>query len=102
MSRECQITGRRTGFGNKVSRRGKAKREGGVGQKLTGITLRKFKVNLHWRKVWVPELERSIRVRVSTQGMRTINKKGPYKALLDAGVISPINDAQSKPKKSAK
>ena len=96
MSRVCQITGRRTGFGNKVSRRGKAKRDGGVGQNLTGITLRRFKVNLHWRKIYVPELDRAIRIRVSTQGLRTINKKGPYRALLDAGLISPVNDTQKK------
>jgi large subunit ribosomal protein L28 len=89
MSRVCQITGAQTGFGNKLSRRGKAKRYGGVGQKLTGITNRRFKVNLHWRRIWVPELGRHVRVRVSAQGLRTINKKGPYRALLDAGLIKP-------------
>jgi large subunit ribosomal protein L28 len=89
MSRVCQITGRRTGFGNKISRRGKAKRLGGVGQKVTGISHRQFKVNLHWKKVWVPELGRAVRVRLSTQGMRTLNKKGPYLGLLEAGLIKP-------------
>ncbi len=97
MSRTCQITGRRTGFGNKISKRGKAKREGGVGQKLTGISKRRFKVNLHWRRVWVPELNQYIRVRVSTQGLRTINKKGPYRALLDAGIIKPANRPKTTP-----
>jgi len=92
MSRVCQITGRRTGFGNKLSRRGKAKRLGGVGQKLTGISRRRYKANLHWRRVWVPELGRHVRVRVSAQGLRTINKKGPYRALLDAGLIRSITD----------
>lgn len=96
MSRVCQITGRRTGFGNKITKRGKAKRLGGVGQKLTGISARKFKVNLHWRRIWVPEIERHVRIRVSTQGLRTINKKGPYIALLEAGLIKPVNDLQRK------
>jgi len=91
MRRAWQVTGSQTGFGKKLSRRGKAKRFGGVGQKLTGITHRRFKVNLHWRKIWVPELNRHVRVRVSTQGLRTITKKGPYRALLDAGLIRPVN-----------
>ena len=96
MSRVCQITGSQTGFGKKLSRRGKAKRYGGVGQKLTGITHRKFKVNLHWRRIWVPELGKHVRIRVSAQGLRTITKKGPYRALLDAGLIQPVNRKSSK------
>jgi len=96
MGRTCQISGRRTGFGNKITRRGKAKRLGGVGQKVTGISHRQFKVNLHWRRVWVPELNRHVRVRLSTQALRTLNKVGPYQALLAAGLIKP-----PKPKKAA-
>lgn len=46
MPRQCSITGKRTKFGNRISRRGKAKYLGGVGRKTTGITRRKFKPNL--------------------------------------------------------
>jgi large subunit ribosomal protein L28 len=89
MSRVCQVTGKRTRVGNSVTRRGLAKYKGGVGVKTTGITRRKFKVNLQWKKLWVPELKRTVRVRLSTQALRTVTKKGAYKVLLEAGLIKP-------------
>lgn len=46
MSRVCQLTGKRTVAGRSISRRGKAKYLGGVGRKVTGITIRKFKPNI--------------------------------------------------------
>ena len=87
MSRVCQITGRGTQVGNKVTRRGLAKYKGGVGKKTTGITKRKFKVNVQRKRIWVPELGRYVRIRVSTKGMRTMAKKGTYRTLLEAGLI---------------
>ena len=46
MSRVCAVTGRRTRVGNKVKRRGLAKKDGGVGRRVTGRSKRKFKPNL--------------------------------------------------------
>jgi large subunit ribosomal protein L28 len=46
MSRECYFTGKRTTSGMSICRRGKAKYLGGVGKKITGYTLRKFKPNI--------------------------------------------------------
>ena len=89
MSRVCQITGRGTTVGNSYARRGLEKRKGGVGKKTTGITKRRFKINLHWKNVWVPEINRFVRVRLSTRALRTIAKKGAYRVLLDAGLIRP-------------
>ena len=54
MPRVCEVTGKRTRFGNRVTRRGKAKREGGVGKKTTGITRRTFKPNLQRIRVVLP------------------------------------------------
>ena len=54
MSRVCEVTGKRTRFGNKVTRRGKAKAEGGVGKKTTGITRRSFKPNLQKIRIVLP------------------------------------------------
>ncbi|HOX38876.1 MAG TPA: 50S ribosomal protein L28 [Candidatus Brocadiia bacterium] len=48
MSRVCQICGKKTGFGQSVKRRGKAKYLGGVGRKITGIKRRRFKPNLQY------------------------------------------------------
>ena len=46
MARVCQYSGKRPRMGRKVVRRGKAKREGGIGQNVTGITKRRWKPNL--------------------------------------------------------
>ena len=46
MSRVCDYSGKRPRVGNKIVRRGKAKREGGIGQNVTGITKRRWKPNL--------------------------------------------------------
>mgnify|MGYP003573156556 CR=1 FL=1 len=89
MSRVCQVTGRRTTVGNKVSRRGLAKAKGGVGKKTTGISKRQFKVNLQWKRVWVPELDRFVRVRISANAIRNISKNGAYRTLLAAGLVKP-------------
>ena len=96
MSRVCQITGRKTASGHKVSRRGLAKAKGGVGKKTTGITKRKFKVNLHWKRLWVAELNQYVRVRLSTKALRTVTKKGAYRTLLEAGLISAVKPEKKK------
>lgn len=46
MPRVCEFCGKRTRVGNKITRRGLAKRKGGVGKKVTGITKRKFLPNI--------------------------------------------------------
>ncbi len=46
MSAKCEICGKAPSFGNSIVRRGLAKKKGGVGQKVTGITARKFKPNI--------------------------------------------------------
>lgn len=43
----CAICGKRPSVGNQISRRGLAKKKGGVGRKVTGISKRIFKPNLH-------------------------------------------------------
>ena len=44
-------------------------------------------VNLQKKRIFVPELNRTIIVTLSTQGLRTLNKNGAYKTLKAAGVI---------------
>ncbi len=89
MSRVCPITGSRTRFGKKIARRGLAKSKGGVGIKTTGITPRTFQPNLKTKRIFVPELNRFVRVRISAHAMKTIHKKGPYRVFLDAGIVKP-------------
>ena len=68
MARECYFTGKRTVFGRSISRRGKAKRLGGVGKKVTGISKRKFKPNI--QKVRAIVDGKVVRVRVSAKAIR--------------------------------
>jgi large subunit ribosomal protein L28 len=44
-------------------------------------------INLQKKRIFVPELNKSITITVSTQGLRTIAKNGAYKTLKDAGLI---------------
>lgn len=46
MAKRCIICGKGALIGNKIKRRGMAKAKGGAGQKITGITRRKFFPNL--------------------------------------------------------
>lgn len=63
MARECQVTGKRTTFGNNVSH-------------AKNRTRRTFVPNLHYRKFWVESESRWVKLRVSTKGVRIIDKKG--------------------------
>ena len=63
MSRVCQITGKRVVSGNNVS---KSKRR----------TKRTFAPNLSVKRFYNPETGEWIKLKVSSAGMRTINKKG--------------------------
>jgi len=63
MSRVCQVTGKRPMSGNNVSH-------------ANNKTRRRFLPNLHYHRFWVESEKRWVRLRVSTQGMRTIDKHG--------------------------
>ena len=96
MSRGFQVTGKKTQVGMKYAPRGLAKAKGGVGKKTTGITKRQFKINLQWKTIWVPELNRHVRVRISTRALRTITKNGAYQTLLKAGLVRPRKGKKKK------
>ena len=50
-------------------------------------TKRTFEPNLQRRRLWVPELKRFVVVRLTARGLRTLEKKGVYKGLMEAGLI---------------
>jgi large subunit ribosomal protein L28 len=54
MGKHCEVSGKKTSFGNHVTTRGKAKYLGGVGKKTTGISRRTFEPNLQRIHVWLP------------------------------------------------
>jgi large subunit ribosomal protein L28 len=63
MSRVCQVTGKRPMSGNNVSH-------------AKNRTRRRFLPNLHTHRFWVESEQRYVRLRLSTKGMRIIDKKG--------------------------
>ena len=70
MSRVCQVTGKRPMAGNNVSH-------------AKNGTRRRFEPNLHTHRFWVEEEKKFVKLRVSTKGMRIIDKKGIDQVLLD-------------------
>ncbi|MGP4714120.1 50S ribosomal protein L28 [uncultured Psychrobacter sp.] len=70
MARVCQVTGKRPMVGNNVSH-------------ANNKTRRRFLPNLHNHRFWVESENRFVRLRISTKGMRTIDKLGIDKVLAD-------------------
>tara|TARA_B100000965_G_scaffold402560_1_gene428785 strand:- start:126 stop:362 length:237 start_codon:yes stop_codon:yes gene_type:complete len=77
MSRVCDVTGKKPMFGNKVSHAHNKSR-------------RRFNVNLQKKKFWFAEENRFVTLRLSTRGMRIIDKKG---------IRTVINELRAKGKK---
>ena len=61
MSRRCEICGKGGIRGNRILRRGQAKKTGGIGQHVTAITPRLFKPNLQIVHALVGSAHRKIR-----------------------------------------
>ena len=70
MARVCQVTGKRPVSGNNVSH-------------AKNRTRRRFLPNLHHHRFWLPSQKRFVSLRVSTKGMRIIDKLGIEKVLED-------------------
>lgn len=70
MSKVCQITGKRSIRGNNVSH-------------AKNRTRRSFEPNLHYRKFWVASEKRWVRLRISSRGLRIIDKNGIDSVLAD-------------------
>ena len=70
MSRVCQVTGKSPMSGNNVSH-------------AHNKTRRRFLPNLHNHRFWVESENRFVKLRVSTHGMRIIDKKGIDEVLKD-------------------
>ncbi len=76
MSKVCQVTGKKPRTGNSYTIRGIAKKKKGIGLKVTGITRRRFLPNLKKKRLWFAEENRFITLRLSTNALRTLDKKG--------------------------
>ncbi len=62
MARECYICGKKPVSGRSISRRGMAKSKGGVGQRITGKTLRRFSPNIQSVNALIEGKKKKIKV----------------------------------------
>jgi large subunit ribosomal protein L28 len=63
MSRKCELTGKDVQVGNTVSN-------------ANNRCKTRFFPNLTWKRFYVPELKKFVRVKISHRGMRAIDKLG--------------------------
>lgn len=70
MSKVCQVTGKRPMSGNNVSH-------------ANNKTRRRFLPNLHTHRFWLESEGRFVKLKVSTKGLRTIDKLGIDKVVAD-------------------
>jgi large subunit ribosomal protein L28 len=73
MARRCAITGKKPMSGHNVSH-------------ANNRTKRRFLPNLITKRIFVPETGQTVRVKISTSALRTIQKKGLLKTLKDEGL----------------
>jgi len=62
MSRICAICGKKPAAGRVIARRGLAKKKGGVGKKITGVTKRRFLPNLQTVHVLIKGAAKRLKV----------------------------------------
>ena len=63
MARVCQVTGKRPMVGNNVSH-------------ANNKTKRRYLPNLQYRRIWVESESRYVKMRLTSAGLRLIDKKG--------------------------
>lgn len=74
MSKVCQITGKKGLNGHRVSH---------ANNKSNHVQ----QPNLQRRRVFVPELNRYVNVRLSAKGLKVLDKRGAYRTLKEVGLI---------------
>lgn len=80
MSRKCKITGKKPLSGNNVPFSLKK-------------TKRRFMPNIQTKRIYVPELDRMVRIKLSARALRTVDKIGLMPYLRKQGLT--INDVTS-------
>jgi large subunit ribosomal protein L28 len=68
MAKVCQVTGKKPISGNSVSH-------------ANNKTRRRFEPNLHEKRFWIPSEKKYVRLKVSANGMKTIDKVGIEKVI---------------------
>ena len=80
MSKECAVTGKSTKVAGRYSNATRATQYNPCGK------IRR-KANLQKKRVYVPELDKTFILTLSTKAIRTIAKNGAFQTLKKAGII---------------
>ena len=80
MSKSCEVTGKSTKMAGGYSNRTRATQYNPTGMK-------RRKANLQKKRIFVPELNKTLTLTLSTRALKTINKNGAFATLKKAGII---------------
>jgi large subunit ribosomal protein L28 len=80
MAKVCPITNKQSSVGGRYSNRTRATQFNPCGKT-------RRQVNLVKSRIFVPELQETVTLTLSTSALKTINKNGAYKTLKKAGLI---------------
>jgi len=80
MAKVCQIAKKRSRVGGGYSNRTRATQFNPTGKKRT-------QPNLQKKRIYIPELKKTVIVSVSTKGLKTLQKNGAYQTLKKAGLL---------------
>lgn len=80
MAKQCAVTGKSSQVGGGYSNRTRATQFNSTG-------LRRRYANIQKKRIFVPEINKTLTLNLSTKAIKTIQKKGAYATLKEAGVI---------------
>ena len=87
MAKVCSITGARPKRGRRIIHSGLSKKKGGIGLTHVKEVKRTFSPTLRVKRIWVPELNRYVKVKLTARALKTIGKNGAYATLKKAGLV---------------
>ena len=74
MSRKCQVTNKKGLSGNRVSHANNKSRH-------------VQKVNIVKKRIYLPELKRYVKIKMSAKGLKILDRKGAYRVLKAQGLL---------------
>lgn len=78
--KQCQVTGKKTSIGGRYSNRTRATKFNPTGKV-------KRRVNMHRRSIFVPEIDKKVRIVISAKGLRECRKNGIHKTLKKQKIV---------------
>lgn len=80
MAKDCAVTGKSSLVGGRYSNKTRATKFNPCGKV-------RRKANLQKRKVYIPELDKTVTLTLSAKAIKTISKRGAFQTLKKAGIV---------------